>query len=390
MAAPSCTPCRVAAVLTDTHRHQWIDSNARLADAAAHWSGVIGLDTEFQRTDTFHPIPGLYQLVAEAGIWLIDPLAIDDWRPLTETLEDPATVKIMHSCSEDLELIGHHLGVRPANLFDTQIAYAFVSEQLSVSYANLVKALLGLALEKQQVRSDWLRRPLSSAQVSYACKDVASLPALHRLLRTELEAKGRWNWFREDMALREAAPVIDSNLYFMGVRGAWRLNGAQLGVLRALCAWRERQAMAEDKPRNRVVWDEHLIQFANQSELTMALVEAHLPRRLARRYGDTLIAVHGGGLATPIEAALPRPLSRSQGTLVKQLREIGLGRAASLGMAPELLSRRRDLEACLRHHSATGELSATYQGWRGGLVGAEFAAILNASAPRKPAATDHE
>ncbi len=362
-------------------RHQWIDSNARLADAAERWNGVIGLDTEFQRTDTFYPIPGLYQLVADTEIWLIDPLAIDDWRPLMRALEDPATVKIMHSCSEDLELIAHHLSVRPANLFDTQIAYAFVSEQLSISYANLVKALLGLLLEKHQVRSDWLRRPLSDAQISYACEDVASLPAVHRLLSGELEAKGRWNWFREDMALREAGPTIDPDRYYMGVKGAWRLNGTQLGALKALCAWRERQAMTEDRPRNRVVWDEHLLQFARPAKLTMALIEARLPRRLARRYGEALIDVHGDGRASPVEAALPRPLSGSQGALLKQLRAVGLDRAADLGMAPELLARRRDLEACLRHYALTGELSATYQGWRGALVGTEFAAILDAQAP---------
>ena len=362
-------------------KHQWIDSNARLADAAKRWNGVIGLDTEFQRTDTFYPIAGLYQLVAESEIWLIDPLAIDDWRPLTRALEDPATVKVMHACSEDLELIAHHLNVQPVNLFDTQIAYAFVSELFSISYANLVNHQLGLLLPKQQVRSDWLRRPLSDAQLSYACEDVASLPILHRQIKAQLEDKGRWHWFREDMAQRESASTIEPAWYYLGVKGAWRLNGTQLGALKALCAWRERQAMTEDKPRNRVVWDEHLLQFARPATLTMAQVEARLPRRLARRYGEALIAVQGEGSATPVEKAPPRPLSGSQNTQIKQMREIGLDRASSLGMAPELLSRRRDLEACLRHHAATGELSAPYQGWRGALVGAQFAAVLGAPAP---------
>ena len=359
-------------------KHQWIDSDAGLADAAERWNGVIGLDTEFQRTDTFYPIPGLYQLVAESEIWLIDPLAIDDWRPLTRALEDPATIKIVHSCSEDLELIAHHLGARPANLFDTQIAYAFASEHFSISYANLVEALLGLLLSKQQVRSNWLRRPLSDAQLSYACEDVASLPALHRLLSGQLEAEGRSDWFREDMKAREAMPTIDPDLYYLGVKGAWRLNDHQLGALKGLCAWRERQAMTEDRPRNRVVWDEHLLQFARPTRLTQALIEAHLPRRLARRYGEALIEAHDLGCASPAEAAPPRPLRGGQSALVKQLREVGLKAAERLGMAPELLSRRRDLEACIRHHASTGELSALYRGWRGALLGTEFAAILNA------------
>ena len=381
MAARSCTLCWAAAASAKMPKHQWIDSNAQLADAAERWGGVVGLDTEFQRTDTFYPIPGLYQLIADTEIWLVDPLAIDDWAPLTRMLEDPATVKVMHACSEDLELIAHHLNVWPTNLFDTQVAYAFVSEHLSISYANLVEALLGLLLSKQQVRSNWLRRPLSEAQVSYASQDVASLPALHQLLSGELEAKGRWPWFREDMALRESAPTIDPDRYYLGVKGAWRLNGAQLGALKALCAWRERQAMAQDRPRNRVVWDEHLLHFARHEKLTSALIETRLPHRLTARYGDALTTAHREGrTAPPPKTALPRPLSGAQNALVKQLRAVGLDRAARLGMAPELLSRRRDLEACVRHHAATGELSITYQGWRGDLVGTDFAAILDAQA----------
>ena len=73
--------------------------NDALAEAAEQWGGVVGLDTEFQRTDTYFPIPGLYQLSTASGVWLIDPLAIDDWTPLTRLLEDAGCVKVMHSCS---------------------------------------------------------------------------------------------------------------------------------------------------------------------------------------------------------------------------------------------------------------------------------------------------
>ena len=377
MAAPSFTHCRGAAVLAEAAN--WVASDGALAAAAEHWGGLVGLDTEFRRTDTYYPIPGLYQLATATGVWLIDPLAIDDWTPLRRLLEDAGRVKVMHSCSEDLELLDHHLGARPTNLFDTQLAHAFLAQHYSLSYANLVKELLGLDLPKQQTRSDWLRRPLSAAQLGYASDDVASLPDLHGRLLDSLEALGRRPWFAEEMARREQPVRNEPEAHFAAVKGAWRLRPEALGALRALCAWRERKAAAADLPRNWVVRDEHLLDFARQQRLTESSIASRLPRRLARRYAEELLRTHALGREQPETRALPRPLSGGQAAAVKQMQDLGRSRAAALGMAPELLSRRRDLVACQRHYAAKGELPATHRGWRWPLVGADFAAILAAA-----------
>ena len=106
---------------------EWITTNAGLAAAADCWGAVIGLDTEFQRTSTFYPLPGLYQVVSNGRIYLIDPLSVDDWRPLVDALEDKGRTLVMHACGEDLELMAHHLGAVPQGLFDTQLANAFLS-----------------------------------------------------------------------------------------------------------------------------------------------------------------------------------------------------------------------------------------------------------------------
>ncbi len=47
-------------------------------------------------------------------------------------------------------------------------------------------------------------------------------------------------------------------------------------------------------------------------------------------------------------------------------------------MAPELLARKREVEACVRHYMATGELSEPYRGWREALVGDAFRERLEA------------
>ena len=66
----------------------WIDSDAELARAVASWSPVIALDTEFIRTNTFYPIPGLYQVASGADVFLLDPLTIENWEPFKRYLVD--------------------------------------------------------------------------------------------------------------------------------------------------------------------------------------------------------------------------------------------------------------------------------------------------------------
>ena len=56
----------------------WIDSDTELARAVESWGAIIALDTEFIRTNTFYPIPGLYQVASNSNIFLIDPLLIEE------------------------------------------------------------------------------------------------------------------------------------------------------------------------------------------------------------------------------------------------------------------------------------------------------------------------
>src|SRR5690606_27220502 len=105
----------------------WVDQNAELARLCQHWrqQAAVAVDTEFMRSDTFYPIAGLIQVGDGRGCYLIDPLAITDLEPLRELLLDPAVTKVLHSCSEDLEVFQRLLDLVPEPVFDTQIAAAF-------------------------------------------------------------------------------------------------------------------------------------------------------------------------------------------------------------------------------------------------------------------------
>ena len=57
-------PCKAAEASVE-----WVTDDARLAEVVGGWGRVIGLDTEFQRTDTFFPLPGLYQVSSGTEVW---------------------------------------------------------------------------------------------------------------------------------------------------------------------------------------------------------------------------------------------------------------------------------------------------------------------------------
>src|SRR5690606_11244941 len=126
--------------------HDFVADDAGFARYCAERAGAscLCLATDFIRTSTFYPTPGLIQVRDEAGRnVLVDPLGIQSWSAFRALLSDPRIVKILHSCSEDLLVFQAFLGVLPAPLFDTQIAAAFLGQGLSLSYQNLVKDKIG-------------------------------------------------------------------------------------------------------------------------------------------------------------------------------------------------------------------------------------------------------
>ena len=115
---------------------------------------IVGVDTEFMRTDTFFPIPALYQISEKCGSAIIDAQAAIDFTQLKALFLNSSVTKVMHSCSEDLEVIQVQFSIVPESLIDTQLAQAFVANQYSMSYGNLVKEYLGVELEKTSTRSN--------------------------------------------------------------------------------------------------------------------------------------------------------------------------------------------------------------------------------------------
>ncbi len=343
---------------------------------------IVGVDTEFMRTRTFYPIPALYQIGGADGVRLIDAQARQSFEPLRALLTDAARTKVMHSWSEDMEMIDRHLGLRPVAVVDTQVAHAFLGADISKSYAGVVENYLGLALSKQETRSDWLRRPLSDRQLVYAKEDAAHLVPLWSRMRERLVARGRLPWFEDEMSMMLARPEPDPREYYRGMKGAGRLRLRNLAVLRTLATWREREARRRDVPRAYIVSDEDLVAVAEAAPVSRDDLLRMLPRGARRRYADAILSACAQGWkehdAEPPDP-LPGPLSRREQAVVKRMRDVVRAASDKLGLAPELLGRRRLIEACVRRFFATGDLPEALLGWRAPLLGERFLQLLRSS-----------
>ena len=191
---------------------QIICSTDELRDYLAHVGGdaecnrYLAIDTEFLRERTFTPELCLIQLCNHQSAVCVDPLAIQDLSPLGEVLENPAVVKIVHSCRQDLEAINTRLNNQVQNLYDTQLAAAFCGYGEQVSYAALVESICAVHLPKSYTRADWSLRPLPEAQIHYALDDVNYLPELYRELQQQLIDSGRSQW-HVDECTRVASPA---------------------------------------------------------------------------------------------------------------------------------------------------------------------------------------
>jgi ribonuclease D len=63
----------------------------------------------------------------------------------------------------------------------------------------LVEKRLGIALDKKETRSNWIRRPLTDAQLKYAALDVEYLIHLYEEQKEQLLKSSKLNWLNQDI-----------------------------------------------------------------------------------------------------------------------------------------------------------------------------------------------
>lgn len=235
-------------------------------------ASVLAIDTEFVRTRTLYPKLGLLQVFDGKSLALIDPIAIEDLSPFWQLLTNENIVKVLHACSEDLEVFLTSANCKPVNLIDSQIMMSFLGHGLSMGYAAMVEHFTGIALDKSESRTDWTKRPLSLKQLVYASADVEHLFAIYPKLVVQIEQAGWLSYAQQEsqLLIDKKFTAIDENQLYRQIKLAWRLNSKQLNTLQHLAKWRYQQAKARDLPLGFVV-----------KENTMMAVAANIPQNLS-------------------------------------------------------------------------------------------------------------
>ncbi len=360
----------------------FIESHGQLERACDNWLNrdTVGLDTEFERTRTYFSRPALVQVFDGEHVSFIDPLAMEDFAPLAKLLQCSDVTKVMHASEGDIEVLEQLTGVTPQPIFDTQMAASFTGHGYSLGYRKLVQMLLGEELAKGETRSDWLKRPLSDAQVAYAALDVVHLLPMYRQLRDALMEQGRDGWLREEIRRVQKRRTADRDprRAYLRIRPT-RLASAELARLRELAAWREQKARDRDLPRQMIVRDRSLLAMAvngpaNAGELAGI---PELSANAIKRYAHSLLAAieqaHGDDAPPIASPAMERRLA----PWLKAMKELVKQKSESLNMPAPLLAQARTLESLVVAAAAgRHELPEALRGWREAVVGAPLMSEL--------------
>jgi len=359
---------------------EWITDTDSLAAACADLAKAefVAVDTEFMRETTFWPKLCLIQAAGGDREVLIDPLAEGlDLEPFWALMRDESVLKVFHACRQDIEIFYHQGGeLIPRPMFDSQVAAMAVGLGDSISYDNLVRALLGEGVDKGSRFTDWSRRPLSDKQAEYALADVTLLRDLFPLLRQKLQDVGREAWLAEEMKT-----ITDPATYRMDPKDAWKrlklrkTTPKWLAALKAAAEWRETEAQTRDIPRNRIIKDDGLYEIAHAaptSAADLAQLRA-VPKGFERsKPAERLIEALSAALDDPKAHApkieKPKPAPPNVGPILEMLKVFLKVVAEQEGVAARLIATVPDLEQLAADDEA--DIPAL-KGWRRQVFGAE-------------------
>jgi ribonuclease D len=275
----------------------YIENNQDFESVASTWLDLpmLAIDTEFERRTTFYAKLALVQVFDGQTIYLIDPIKVTCSVSFKKAIESPHIIKILHSCKEDLEVLYTEWDCKLSSLFDTQVAYQFNTQELSIGYAKLVEELTSNKVDKQQTNSDWTKRPLTKAQLEYAAIDVIYLFQCYQILNGKLKGQNYLPFFVEECSelCSGAIARVDNCADYRDAKDVWHLNGVDLSLFKVLFEWRERVARTENRTKNHIIRDQGLVQMAQNKPDSINKIKNinDLHPRSVRLYAEAWLSI---------------------------------------------------------------------------------------------------
>lgn len=345
-------------------------------------NSIYALDTEFIKVDTLYPKLGVLQINLNGQVLLLDGAALDFTQFWQKIYASPQN--IFHACSEDIDLIYHYAQQRPLrNVFDTQVAMAFLGHGLQVSYQNALKTCLDIDIEKDQTRSDWLARPLSQEQLSYAANDVLYLMQLAEALKNQLQQKGIYDFVLQDCQslTKEIAMQTPLDELYSDI-GNYRHSRRELMQLQQLSVWRDHITKAMNLPRSFILKNgtmHDLVEKQPQNNFQLAKVK-EIRQSVIREHGKTILDLLQN---LPPEDQWPeklaRPVKHNSKEVAPKVEALIDSVVLATSIPKEVLLRKKWLNAIYKHVVfATDEqdLPSYLLGWRYDMLTQPLIALL--------------
>lgn len=364
------------------HQYDFLELCEHIREA-----GLVAFDTEFVSDAGYRSELGLLQFATRERCAAVDPLAIPSLGAWWDLMSDDSTTVVVHGGQAEVRFCIQQSGRIPQRLVDIQIAEGLRCRSYPLSYNSIVERVLGVVIHSNQTRSDWLRRPLTREQLTYALDDVSHVLNIWEAQSHWLLSRKRMSWACAEFD-RMCRDVWEDEQLEPWERqsGVHRLSRRELATLQKLAAWREEEAAARNRPPRRILRDDLLMDLAKRRPATVqqALATRDLNRPEYKRALPEMIQVIAEAGRIPEDRLPPRERQRDDASSDDQIisRLLGLALSnvcAEQDVAQTLAGTNRDLTELVRYVRC-GERSETpllLQGWRGELFGELLRKVLD-------------
>jgi ribonuclease D len=298
-----------------------------------------------------------------------------------DVLSNEKILKVFHAARQDQEIFYDLLGSPLSPVFDTQIAAPILGHPEQAGYARLVDDILGVQLSKAHSRTDWLHRPLSDDQITYAADDVIYLAKLYPLLEKQLKEKERLNWLTPAFADLCKASLYTNppELAWKRIRAARRLKGASLSILQKTAAWREKLAQTKNIPRGWLIKDDMLIEIAKlkpTSAKTLSSIRG-VSDKFLDKFGGTIVGIVNDGMeqdpSPQQKQGKAKKTNENQEAIADLLMAQVRLKASMAGVNPTSLTSRKELLQLIQGERDIDLL----KDWRNDMIGKDLMVTLD-------------
>ena len=226
------------------------------------------------RRNTFFPEPCVIQISDGENHGCIDLTLEINYKEIFKSIFDNNKIIVLHSCRQDLEILYMLLGYIPKKIFDTQFAASFLGYKYQIGYAEVMKEIFEIEIDKTEKMTNWKKRPLTEEQIKYALNDVIYLNNLHENLEKKLVKSKKNIYFKEEFKnyLNDIDWEPKTDMAWKRIKSINGLRKVAYTTAKIISVWRERKAIDLNLPRNWILSEKEIIEISKNFSMNNKII----------------------------------------------------------------------------------------------------------------------